>query len=300
MKLLAACLLSRGHALLIGMPGLAKTAMVKSLAQCLTLAFKRIQFTPDMMPADITGSLVLRNQAAGAAPGFEFLPGPIFANIVLADEINRSPPKTQAALLEAMAEYQVTVGNASHPLPDPFFVIATQNPIEQEGTYELPEAQLDRFLFMVKVDYPSQREEEKILAAPPDSVRKFAPSFAMPAEELRAIQETVRRLTAVPAVTSAVARLIRSTRPQDERAPDFIRKYVEWGVGPRAGQHLLMAARAWAAMAGKPQVTLQEITAVAAPVLRHRIGLNYAARAEGLTADALIERLLALWVKQGA
>lgn len=300
MKLLAACLISRGHALLIGMPGLAKTAMVKSLAQCLTLAFKRIQFTPDMMPADITGSLVLRNAGGSGAPAFEFTPGPIFANIVLADEINRSPPKTQAALLEAMAEYQVTVGNESHLLPDPFFVIATQNPIEQEGTYELPEAQLDRFLFMVKVEYPSQREEEKILAAPPDSVRKFQPNFAMPAEELRAIQETVRRLTAVPAVTSAVARLIRSTRPQDDRAPDFIRKYVEWGVGPRAGQHLLMAARAWAAMAGKPQVTLSEITAVAAPVLRHRIGLNYAARAEGLTTDALIERLVALWIKQGA
>ncbi|HTL51216.1 MAG TPA: AAA family ATPase [Planctomycetota bacterium] len=300
LKLLAACLLSRGHALIIGMPGLAKTTMVKNLAQCMTLHFKRIQFTPDMMPSDITGSLVLREGAPGSAPKFEFTAGPIFANIVLADEINRSPPKTQAALLEAMAEYQVTVGNDSHRLPDPFFVIATQNPIEQEGTYELPEAQLDRFLFMIKVEYPSQREEEKILAQTPDSVRKFAPTFAMPAEELLAIQETVRKLTAVPAVTAAVARLIRATRPQDERSPDFIKKYVEWGVGPRAGQHLLMAARAWAAMAGKPQVTLNEITAVAAPVLRHRLGLNYAARAEGLTADILIERLLALWIKQGA
>ncbi|MGH7144884.1 MAG: AAA family ATPase [Planctomycetota bacterium] len=300
LRLLTACLISRGHALIIGMPGLAKTTMVKNLAQCLTLRFKRIQFTPDMMPSDITGSLVLRETQAGGAPRFEFTPGPIFANIVLADEINRSPPKTQAALLEAMAEYQVTVGNDSHLLPDPFFVIATQNPIEQEGTYELPEAQLDRFLFMIRVEYPSQREEEKILAQTPDATRRFQPSFSMPGEELLAIQDTVRRLTAVPAVTAAVARLIRSTRPQDERAPDFVRKYVEWGVGPRAGQHLLMAARAWAAMAGKPQVTLTEITAVAPAVLRHRIGLNYAARAEGLTADVLIDRLLGLWVKQGA
>jgi MoxR-like ATPase len=281
----------RGHCLLVGVPGLAKTMMVRSLASAMDLSFRRIQFTPDLMPSDITGTDLV-DQAADGRRQFRFVEGPLFAHIVLADEINRAPPKTQSALLEAMQERQVTVGQKTYPLPEPFFVIATQNPIEQEGTYPLPEAQLDRFLFCVHVPYPTAAEEERILAAP------TGPAFAEPAapvvgiEYIRALQEAVLSVPVSKYVVAYTAKLVRATRPADASAPDFIREMVEWGAGPRAGQHLILAGKAFAAMAGRAAVGLDDIRAAAAAVLRHRVATNFAAEAAGLDSVAIIERLL--------
>jgi len=280
----------RGHCLLVGVPGLAKTMMVRSLAGALDLRFRRVQFTPDLMPSDITGTDLVEQMHDGRRV-FRFVEGPLFANIVLADEINRAPPKTQSALLEAMQERQVTVGQKTWPLPRPFFVIATQNPIEQEGTYPLPEAQLDRFLFALHVPYPTPAEEERILMAP--SGEAAEPSVPIiGAEHICNLQEVV---TAVPVsryVVAYVAKLVRATRPSDTTATPFIREMVEWGAGPRAGQHLILAGKAFAAMAGRAAVSLDDVRAAAVPVLRHRVATTFAAEAAGLDSVAIIERLL--------
>jgi len=280
----------RGHGLLVGVPGLAKTLLVRTLASALDLSFKRIQFTPDLMPSDITGTDVV-DQGPEGRREFRFVPGPVFANIVLADEINRAPPKTQSALLEAMQERQATVGQKTYDLPDPFFVIATQNPIEQEGTYPLPEAQLDRFLLAIHVPYPTPAEEERILMVPPAGAAEM-PRPVLTADQIRALQDVVLAVPVSRYVVAYVAKLVRSTRPSDPDAPAFIREMVEWGAGPRAGQHLVLAGKALAAMAGRAAVSVDDIRAAAVPVLRHRVAPNFAAEAAGLDAVALIQRLL--------
>jgi MoxR-like ATPase len=285
-----AAVLARGHCLLVGVPGLAKTMMVSTLAKIMTLSFKRIQFTPDLMPSDITGTNVIDELPDGRRE-FRFVRGPVFANIILADEINRTPPKTQAALLQAMQEREVSVGQETYPLPDPFFVIATQNPIEQEGTYPLPEAQLDRFMFNVWVDYPSLREEELILT---ETTGGRVPDVAKMLND-RQLLNMQKLIAAVPVsefVVQYAARLVRATRPKDPSAPEFIRKMVDWGAGPRAGQYLILGAKAFAAMDGRYSVSLDDIQRVATPVLRHRIGLNFAAQADGLDAVEIVNRLL--------
>jgi len=285
-----AAVLARGHCLLVGVPGLAKTMMVSTLAKIMTLSFKRIQFTPDLMPSDITGTNVIDELPDGRRE-FRFVRGPVFANIILADEINRTPPKTQAALLQAMQEREVSVGQETYPLPDPFFVIATQNPIEQEGTYPLPEAQLDRFMFNVWVDYPSPREEELILT---ETTSGAVPQVAKMLND-RQLLNMQKLIAAVPVsefVVQYTAKLVRATRPRDPSAPEFIRKMVDWGAGPRAGQYLILGAKAFAAMDGRYSVSLDDIQRVAIPVLRHRIGLNFAAQAEGIDAVQIVNRLL--------
>ncbi|MBM4017192.1 MAG: AAA family ATPase [Planctomycetes bacterium] len=279
-----------GHALLVGVPGLAKTMMVRALAGAMDLRFRRIQFTPDLMPSDITGTDLV-DQSADGRREFRFVEGPVFANIVLADEINRAPPKTQSALLEAMQERQVTVGQATRALPDPFFVIATQNPIEQEGTYPLPEAQLDRFLMCLHVPYPTPAEEERILMSP-TAAAGAAPVPVIGAEHVRALQDVVLAVPVSRYVVAYAAKLVRSTRPADPTAPGFVREMVEWGAGPRAGQHLILAGKALAAMAGRAAVSLEDIRAAAVPVLRHRVATNFAAEAAGLDSVALVQRLL--------
>jgi MoxR-like ATPase len=280
----------RGHCLLVGVPGLAKTMMVRSLAGALDLRFRRVQFTPDLMPSDITGTDLV-DQAHDGRRVFRFVEGPLFANIVLADEINRAPPKTQSALLEAMQEHQVTVGQKTWPLPRPFFVIATQNPIEQEGTYPLPEAQLDRFLFALHVPYPTPAEEERILMAPSgEAVEPAVPIIG--AEHICDFQEVVMAVPVSRYVVAYVAKLVRATRPSDPTATPFIREMVEWGAGPRAGQHLILAGKAFAAMAGRAAVSLDDVRAAAVPVLRHRVATTFAAEAAGLDSVAIIERLL--------
>ena len=279
-----------GHCLLVGVPGLAKTLMVRTLAAALDLGFKRIQFTPDLMPSDITGTDLV-DQSPDGRREFRFVPGPLFANIVLADEINRAPPKTQSALLEAMQERQVTVGQKTYGLPDPFFVIATQNPIEQEGTYPLPEAQLDRFVFCIHVPYPTPAEEERILLSPPGGSGGMQTRI-LNAGDIRALQEIVLAVPVSRYVVAYVAKLVRATRPADPDAPDFVREMVEWGAGPRAGQHLVMAGRALAAMAGRAAVSVDDIRAAAVPVLRHRVATNFAAESEGLDSVAILQRLL--------
>jgi len=285
-----ATVFSRGHCLLVGVPGLAKTLMVRSVAGALDLAFKRIQFTPDLMPSDITGTDLV-DQTPDGRREFRFVPGPIFANIVLADEINRAPPKTQSALLEAMQERQATVGQKTYNLPEPFFVIATQNPIEQEGTYPLPEAQLDRFLLSVHVPYPTVAEEERILAVP-TGVAADAPAPILGADHIRSLQDIVLAVPVSRYVISYVAKLVRATRPVDPDSPAFVREMVEWGAGPRAGQHLLQAGKAFAAMAGRAAVSIDDIRAAAVPVLRHRVAVNFAAEAAGLDSVAILQRLL--------
>jgi len=285
-----AVIFSRGHCLLEGVPGLAKTLLVTCLARLLALSFKRIQFTPDLMPSDITGTNVLEEPESGRRE-FRFVPGPIFAHIVLADEINRTPPKTQSALLQSMQERQVTVGQNTFDLPVPFFVIATQNPIEQEGTYPLPEAQLDRFMFNVIIDYPSEGEERDILA----NIRMYdLPELTpiMTAKHILGIQRLVQAIAVSDYCVDYVARLIRATRPKDPSAPEFVRTLVDWGVSPRAGQYLIMGAKAVAAMDGRFNVAVDDIQAVAVPVMRHRIGTNFQAQAEGVTAVDIIGRLL--------
>jgi MoxR-like ATPase len=282
---------SRGHCLLVGVPGLAKTLLISSLADTLSLSFARIQFTPDLMPADITGTEVIQEDKATGTRDFKFLPGPIFANVILADEINRTPPKTQAALLEAMQEHQVTAGGRKYPLDEPFFVLATENPIEQEGTYPLPEAQLDRFMFNVRVDYPSNQEELDIM--------KLTTTTAVPklekvldASEILALQETVRRVPIADPVVQYAVRLVRATRLDTDEAPSFIKESLAWGAGPRATQNLILGGKARALLQGRFHVSTDDIRAVAHPVLRHRLITNYTAEAEGLTSDTIIDQLL--------
>ena len=286
-----AAIFTRGHVLLVGVPGLAKTLMVSSLAKILDVGFKRIQFTPDLMPSDITGTNVLEEPEAGRR-SFRFVPGPIFSNIILADEINRTPPKTQAALLQAMQEREVTVGQETLHLPDPFFVIATQNPIEQEGTYPLPEAQLDRFMFDIRIGYPSLDEEKKILA----TTTKGEQVELKKVLSDKAIVNLQKLVTSVPIsdyTVDYVTRLIRATRPTDEKSPQFIKDMVDYGAGPRAGQNLILGGKAMAAMDGRFSVSLDDIRKVASPVLRHRISTNFQAQAEGQTTDSIIRRLIA-------
>ncbi|QDT51250.1 ATPase family associated with various cellular activities (AAA) [Symmachiella dynata] len=286
-----AAIFTGGHCLLVGVPGLAKTLLVSTISQILDVRFKRIQFTPDLMPSDITGTNVLDEQESGRRD-FRFVEGPVFTNILLADEINRTPPKTQAALLQAMQEHEVTIGQTTYPLPDPFFVIATQNPIEQEGTYPLPEAQLDRFMFNIIVDYPTVEEEEQILdsttGAEQPEIRKV-----LSARSIQYLQKQIKMIEVAPLTISYVAKLVRSSRPQDDSAPKFVQELVDWGAGPRAGQNLIAGGRAMAAMDGRPSVSLDDIRKVAVPVLRHRISTNFQAQAEGMSTDDIIRRLLA-------
>ncbi len=286
-----AAIFTRGHCLLVGVPGLAKTLMVSSISHVLDISFKRIQFTPDLMPSDITGTTVLDELESGRRE-FRFVKGPVFANIILADEINRTPPKTQAALLQAMQERQVTAGQETYNLPDPFFVIATQNPIEQEGTYPLPEAQLDRFMFHIKVDYPSYEEERRII----DTATREEPlelSKVLSAKAIVNMQKLVRSVPAGDYVKDYATKLVRATRPRDPTAPDFVKKMVDWGAGPRAGIFLIQGAKAMAAMDGRFSVAIDDIKKVAVPVLRHRVSTNFQAQAEGKTSEDVVEQLLA-------
>ncbi len=289
---LLAALFAGGHCLLVGVPGLAKTLMVRTLAGTLSLKFSRIQFTPDLMPSDITGTEVIFEDRATGERSFRFLPGPVFANIILADEINRTPPKTQAALLEAMQEGQVTAGGAKHALPHPFFVLATQNPIEQEGTYPLPEAQLDRFMFQVWIDYPSADEELDIVLQTTSQPTAEVES-ALTAEEIVQLSAVVRKIPVAEHVARYAVDLARRSRPQAEDAPDFIRQYVQWGAGPRASQYLVLGAKAKAALAGRMFASIADVQSVAVPVMRHRLRTNFNADAEGLTAETLVRRLVA-------
>ena len=281
----------RGHALLVGVPGLAKTLMVSTLAQALDLSFKRIQFTPDLMPTDITGSEVIQDDPVTRQRMFKFLPGPIFANIVLADEINRTPPKTQAALLESMQERKASIGGADYPMKNPFFVLATQNPIEQEGTYPLPEAQLDRFLFMIKVDYPTDAEEELIMRQGASDTQ-MAVTKVLHGEDILRLQHIVRRVPVADHVFGYAKRITRMTRPNTAEAADFVNKWLTWGAGPRASMNLILAAKARAILNGKHHVSADDVAAVASPILRHRLILNFAAQSEGKTVDDVIHRLL--------
>jgi MoxR-like ATPase len=293
---LLVALFARGHCVLVGVPGLAKTLLIRSLADSLSLRFSRIQFTPDLMPADITGTDVMQEDKASGARSFRFLPGPIFANVVLADEVNRTPPKTQAALLEAMQEHQVTVGGKLHRLEEPFFVLATQNPIEQEGTYPLPEAQLDRFMFQVQVDYPDEDEELEIVRRT-TSERSVQVQPRLGAEEILGLARIVRLVPVAEPVLRYALRLTRLTRRDAAGAPDFVRQYITWGAGPRASQYLVLGAKSRAALQGRHHVSREDIRAVAAPVLRHRLVTNFNAEADGLRADDLVRRLLD-WVDQ--
>ena len=285
-----AAIFTRGHCLLVGVPGLAKTMMVSTLARILDIQFKRIQFTPDLMPSDITGTNVLEEDEHGRR-NFRFVEGPIFANILLADEINRTPPKTQAALLQAMQEREVTVGQQTYPLPEPFFTIATQNPIEQEGTYPLPEAQLDRFMFNIKVDYPNAEEEERILAVTTRNERVEIHKV-LSGKAILNLQKLVGSVAVSQYIVQYVARLVRATRPKDPSAPKYIQELVDWGAGPRAGQFLIHGGKALAAMDGRFSVAIEDVQKIAVPVLRHRISTNFQAQAEGLTTEDLIERLI--------
>jgi MoxR-like ATPase len=285
-----AAIFTRGHCLLVGVPGLAKTLMVSTLARILDIQFKRIQFTPDLMPSDITGTNVLEEEESGRR-NFRFVEGPVFTNILLADEINRTPPKTQAALLQAMQEREVTVGQQTYPLPDPFFTIATQNPIEQEGTYPLPEAQLDRFMFNIKVDYPSKDEEEKILATTTRG-EKAEVRKVLSGKAILNLQNLVGKVAVTEYIVQYVSRLVRATRPKDETAPPFVRDLVDWGAGPRAGQFLIQGGKALAAMDGRFSVGIDDVQKITIPVLRHRISTNFQAQAEGLSNEDLIQRLV--------
>ncbi|HZT43525.1 MAG TPA: MoxR family ATPase [Chthonomonadaceae bacterium] len=288
---LLTALFARGHCLLIGVPGLAKTLLVRTLAQALSWEFRRIQFTPDLMPGDILGTEILETDPATGARKMRFVPGPIFANVVLADEINRTPPKTQAALLEAMQETSVTVAGRTLPLERPFFVVATQNPIEQEGTYPLPEAQLDRFMFSLNLGYPNREQEERIAyATTRDEEPQIEPVFTK--EELIALQHFVRQVPASPHVIAYAVSLARATRPLEQEAPLTLRKYVEWGAGPRASQYLILGAKARALLTGKPTPTANDVRAVAPAVLGHRIIRNYAAVADGVSSERLVQELL--------
>ena len=284
-------LIAGGHALLVGVPGLAKTLMVRSLAEAVHLEFRRIQFTPDLVPSDITGTDILEEDSATGARSFRYVRGPIFANIVLADEINRAPPRTQAALLEAMQEHSVTASGETMPLPEPFFVLATQNPIEQEGTYPLPEAQLDRFLFDIRVGYPKEDEEIAILRSTTGAKAERL-GVILGASELIALQRLTREIAAADSVLSYAASLVRATRPDDVRAPDLVKRYVRWGAGPRAGQSLILGAKAHALLAGRLVVSPNDVKRVVLPVLRHRVLPNFAAEAESVSVERIIDDLV--------
>lgn len=287
---LFAAIFTRGHCLLEGVPGLAKTLMVSTLAKILDVGFKRIQFTPDLMPSDITGTNVLEEDEQNRR-NFRFMEGPIFTNILLADEINRTPPKTQAALLQAMQEREVSVGQQTYVLPEPFFVIATQNPIEQEGTYPLPEAQLDRFMFNIKVNYPTREEEERILAS---TTRGEKPEVhkVLSGRAILIAQKLVGSVAVSEYIIKYVAALVRATRPKDETAPAFVKEWVDWGAGPRAGQFLIHAGKALAAMEGRFSVAVDDVQKAAIPVLRHRLATNFQAQAEGVSTEDVIRRLM--------
>jgi MoxR-like ATPase len=282
---------ARGHCLLVGVPGLAKTLMIRTLADSLNLSFSRIQFTPDLMPSDITGTEVLQEDKATGQRLFKFLHGPLFSNVILADEINRTPPKTQAALLEAMQERQVTVGGAKHRLPDPFFVLATQNPIEQEGTYPLPEAQQDRFMFNVLVDYPEEEEEYKIVEMT-TTIQQPKVERVLSATDILEMQDIVRKVPVAPYVIRYAMKFTRLTRKDKGDVPNFIRDFVTWGAGPRATQFLVLGAKARAVLHGRYYVSCEDIRAVAIPVLRHRIITNFNAEAEGIKPEDIVRRLI--------
>jgi len=282
---------SRGHALLEGVPGLAKTLLISSISDCLSLKFKRIQFTPDLMPSDITGSEVLQDDPETGKRHFMFAKGPIFSNIILADEINRTPPKTQAALLEAMQEKMVSAGGEDFHLDLPFFVLATQNPLEQEGTYPLPEAQLDRFMFKIHVDYPSVSEEIAIMKSVTGSATSEM-NHVLDSKAILDLQDLVTRVPVADHIFEYVAKLIRSTRPVEEDAPSFIRDWISWGAGPRACLNLITGSKARAILNGRFNVAIEDVQALAMPVMRHRIGLNFAAQSEGITPDDVIKRLI--------
>ena len=288
---LLVALLAGGHCLLVGVPGLAKTTLIHTLAQTLKLSFGRIQFTPDLMPSDITGTEVLEEDQESGRKIFRFIKGPLFASIVLADEINRTPPKTQAALLQAMQEHAVTAGGETMRLDEPFFVLATQNPIEQEGTYPLPEAQLDRFIFELWIDYPQPSEEEEIVRTT-TSVQQVEVGQVIDAEGIVELQQLVRRVPVADHIVNYAVRLVRSSRPGDEIAPDYVGEMVNWGAGPRASQYLILAGKARAVLDGRHSVAIEDVRAVALPVLRHRIVVNFHAEAENVNAAALVARLL--------
>ena len=281
---------SRGHCLLVGVPGLAKTLIIRTLAEALSLEFRRIQFTPDLMPSDITGTEVLREDRSTGSKEFVFIPGPIFGNIILADEINRTPPKTQAALLEAMQEHQLTVGGQRHKLDEPFFVLATQNPIEQEGTYPLPEAQLDRFMFNTFVDYPSESEELQIVLQTTCEA-EYSIDPVLDAEEIVSLQKIVRRVPIAEHLAKRAVAIARQTRPDADHSPEMVRECVRWGAGPRAAQYMVLGAKARAVLQGRYHVANEDLDAVAGPVLRHRIITNFNAEAEGITPDQIIHEL---------
>jgi MoxR-like ATPase len=284
-------LVAGGHALLVGVPGLAKTLMIRSVAEAMRLEFRRIQFTPDLVPSDITGTELLEEDTQTGHRSFRFVRGPVFANIVLADEINRAPPRTQAALLEAMQEHRVTAAGQTMTLPEPFFVLATQNPIEQEGTYPLPEAQLDRFLFDIRIGYPAADEEVAILRAT-TGVGEAPLAPIITAEEVRALQHLTREIPAADAALRYAATLARATRPKSGEATPMVDQYVRWGAGPRAGQALILGAKAAALLSGRHAVSPLDIRRVARPVLRHRVLPNFAAEAEGISAERIVEDLI--------
>ncbi|MBB01122.1 MAG: AAA family ATPase [Rubinisphaera brasiliensis] len=284
-------LFSRGHVLLEGVPGLAKTLMISTLAKSLSLSFSRIQFTPDLMPADITGTEVLQENRETGKREFRFLHGPMFHNMVLADEINRTPPKTQAALLEAMQERQISVGQTQHLLSDPFFVMATQNPIEQEGTYPLPEAQQDRFMFKVFVDYPSFAEE-KAIAKATTGLQDIVINKVLSGDEIVELQRVVKQVPITDHVVEYALAIVRQTRVREEAAPDFVKELLSWGAGPRAVQFLILGGKARALMHGRTHVATEDIAALAKPVLRHRVVTNFTAESEGITTDDVIDRLI--------
>ena len=286
-------ILAGGHVLLVGVPGLAKTLLISTLAKSLHLKFSRIQFTPDLMPSDITGTEIIEENVATGKRSFRFVPGPIFANVVLADEVNRTPPKTQAALLQAMQEGEVTVGGETHGLERPFFVLATQNPIEQSGTYPLPEAQLDRFMLDLRIDYPSMSEEEEV-ATRTTAEELEDVKAVLTAEEILQYQGLVRRVPAPPSMIRLAVRMCRASRPDGEEAPDFVKRWVNWGVGPRGTQHLVLAAKARAALDGRAMANYEDIQAVALPVLRHRVVTNFQAEADGQSSEDVVRRLLEL------
>jgi MoxR-like ATPase len=291
-ELLAIALFAKGHALLMGVPGLAKTLLVSSVAQTFHLTFNRIQFTPDLMPADITGTDIIQETGVGGRRQFEFVRGPVFANIVLADEINRAPAKTQSAMLEAMQENKVTVLGKTYPLQPPFFVLATQNPIEQEGTYPLPEAQLDRFMFLIEVDYPTFDEEKRIARETTGGVPNTL-SRLLDGEKVLAFQQLVRRVPVPEHIYEHAVKLVRKTRPQQPEAPQWIRECVGWGAGPRAVQYLILGAKSRAALRGAYMASIEDLEAVAAPVLTHRVITNFAAESQGMTSKKIVERLIA-------
>jgi MoxR-like ATPase len=284
-------ILAGGHALLIGVPGLAKTLMVSTVAESLALSFHRIQFTPDLMPSDITGTEIIEEDHTTGKRAFRFVRGPVFANVVLADEINRTPPKTQAALLQAMQEHQVTAAGETHRLAEPFFVLATQNPIEQEGTYPLPEAQLDRFMFELRVDYPTKAEEEAIVEQTTGGA-KVTVEPVLDAPTMVRLQDLVRRIPVSQGLIRASVTLARMTRPKETEAPTLVRKYVDWGAGPRASQYLVLGAKARAAIQGRPMADLEDVKRVAQAVLRHRVVTNFAAEADNRTSEDVLDELI--------